>query len=104
MASDGYTSFDSDFVAAMMYVFGDAALTQIVITGDNGIRRDKEFHLDIPSLDAEEYRREFDNGHFQITDLKHYLRTRVSLVRIMKEMDRRRDTEWVSPSWIAGRN
>jgi|SRR5229473_4544219 len=104
MANDGFTTQDLAFCVAMMYTFGDEALTKIEPAEDsNSRRRAQKFVLDIPSLDAAEYFKEFHAGTFGISNLLAYIKTYNNVIQILKEMHKRGETEWSSPSWIAGR-
>src|SRR6266478_2231120 len=100
MSSDGYVTSDLFFACGLCYVFGDEALTKIEVVD----HREKRFTLDILSLDAEAYHDDFKAGNFAISDLKSYVRTYSWATRILKTMTRDGETEWMSPSWIAGRN
>jgi hypothetical protein len=97
---DGFTTNDIWFATAMMYVFGDEALTKMT---NQAAERLKAFHLDIPSLDAEDYYREYQAGTFAISDLKAFTRSYSTVVKCMKDMMKSGQPVWVSPAWIAGR-
>src|SRR5580704_6013740 len=102
--NDGYQTTDIHFAAAMLYTFTEDALTKIEITPDKmGRFRNATFFLDIPSLDAAEYWTEFQSGELAISNLLSYVRTLTWLERKVREMKRDGETEWNSPSWIAGR-
>jgi hypothetical protein len=87
----------------MSYVFGPESLTRIENENDGRTRNAASFHLDIPSLDAAEYYREFHQGRFGITDLKKYVKIYSDITRLLREMVRRGDQSWVSPAWVNGR-
>lgn len=72
MSTDTYSTQDIAFAVAMMYVFGEESLYEIEMPKD---RKQAEFCLRIPSLDAANYRKEFDRGELAISDLKSYMRT-----------------------------
>jgi hypothetical protein len=97
--NDGFQTDHTFFCAAMVYTFGIEALTRIEM--EPGYRA--VFFLDIPTSEAAEYRREFDAGTFAISDLKTYLYNHSQVTRIVKDMQRRGESSWCSPSWIAGR-
>jgi len=100
MSCDGYTTGDIAFASALMYVFGDESLTKIAVVD----YREKHFVLDAPSLDCQSYLEDFKAGNFAISDLKSYMRTYDWITRILRDMRKKSETEWVSNSWIAGRN
>ena len=105
MANDGFTTQDLAFCVAMMYTFGDESLLRIEPLGgvNNPRRRGQSFVLDIPSLDAKTYHAEFTAGTFGISNLLAYIKTYNGVIQILKDMHRRGEVEWTSPSWIAGR-
>jgi hypothetical protein len=87
----------------MQYVFTEAALVRIETQAGNFGRDVQTFYLSIPSLDAAEYKKEFDNGLFAIADLKSFVRTYTFLTRRLRDMKKRGESSWVSSEWIAGR-
>jgi hypothetical protein len=103
--NDGFSTVDIHFCAAMMYLFGDEALTKITAEEDvkQRGRTLKTFHLDIPSLDAFEYQKDFQEGRLAISDLKSYVRSHSWITHCMGIMNRKHESAWVSPAWIAGR-
>ena len=96
--SDGYVCEDVLFAAALSYIFGDDSLLTIEF-----VNKQKKFRFDIPSLDGEEYLREFKSGTLAISDLMSYSRTYNLLMKTLWQMNKDNDTTWTSPSWIAGR-
>jgi hypothetical protein len=100
--NDGYTTTNIRFTAAMAYLFGDEALVKIETFEERNFRQSR-FHLDIPSLDAGEYLKDFEAGNLAITDLQAYFRSFDFIVRCTKDMARKNASVWVSPEWIKGR-
>ncbi|SRR6266436_749503 len=98
--NDGYLTGDLWFACAVMYVFGDESLTKITVVD----YREKHFVIDAPSLDCQAYYDDFKNGILAISDLKSFMRTYDHVNRILRDMRKKSETEWVSNSWIAGRN
>ena len=96
--SDGYVCEDVFFAAALSYIFGDESLLTIEF-----VNKQKKFRFDIPSLDGEEYLREFKSGTLAISDLMSYSRTYNWLMKTLWQMNKNNDTTWNSASWIAGR-
>lgn len=101
MANDGFTTDDTNFAAALLYVFGQDALTRIEHYGYTG----RKFFIDAPSLDCGEtgYLHDYQTGQFNISDLKEYNRIQNWLIQRLKSMQKQGHTEWSSPSWVAGR-
>lgn len=96
---DGFTTSDVFFAAGLSYAFGDDALTKIEFPEQGKTN----FSFDAPSLDCQEYFTEFKAGTFAITDLMSYVRSYTRLIGRLKQMRKNGETEWCSPSWIAGR-
>jgi hypothetical protein len=101
--SDGYQTRDIWFATAMAYTFGLEAMMRIENERSGQTRNTATFHFDIPSLDAEEYYREFHTGRFAIADLKTYCKIHGDITRLLREMVRRGDQSWASQSWVTGR-
>ena len=104
--NDGYIADDLWFGAAMMYLFGEESLTKIEVNQSEEFHkhcREVLLHLDIPSLDAHEYHKEFKAGTLAVSDLKSYIRTYTWITRILRDMRRKTESVWVSPARIAGR-
>jgi len=93
------------FAAGLCYVFGEESLTKIeLIGGDTRSRhQDRQFTLDVPSLDAAEYYQEFKEKKFAISDLFSFTLIYTGLTRRLKDMTRRGDVIWTSESWVRGR-
>jgi hypothetical protein len=106
MSNDGYIADDIWFAACLMYLFGEQSLTKIEVSKSPEFHRhcrEVKLHLDIPSLDAQEYYKEFKAGALAISDLKSYIRTYTWITRILRDMERKTESVWVSPAWVAGR-
>ncbi len=104
--NDGYTTDELFFTAALCYIFGTDALTKIELIESRDARsrhQVRQFTLDVPSLDAAEYYKEFKAGMLAIADLFSFGIVYTGVTKTLRDMTRRGDTEWVSPSWIAGR-
>ena len=99
--NDGYVAKEVFFAAALMYVYGEEALTKIEIIAEP--RRETHFHLDCPSLDVAEYLNDWKGKQFAITDLSSYTGIYSRLVKILKSMNQSGTDIWCSPSWVAGR-
>ncbi len=97
--NDGFVTEDLDFACALLYLFGEDALTRI----ERAEFRGQKFYIDAPSLDCESYYADFKNGELAVSDLKSYMRTHVWVVRRLKEMQRDGHMEYCSPSWQCGR-
>src|SRR5258708_27130531 len=92
MSADTFLTQQIVFCAAMLYVFGEEALSQIQL--DDG---KPTFSLTVPSLDAEEYFNEFRTGRLAISDLKSYSQIYANLTHGLKEMNRREELVWLAP-------
>lgn len=103
MSADGYQTNDIFFAGAMAYTFGPEALTRIENERSGPTHNTATFFLDIPSLDAAEYYREFHTGRFTIADLKAYVKIHGDITRLLRDMVKRGDVSWTSPAWVAGR-
>jgi hypothetical protein len=100
--NDGYQTKDIWFASAMAYTFGPESLTRIDTESNGRTRTTATFHLDIPSLDAAEYYREFQTGKFAISDLRAYCKNHGDITRRLREMARAGETSWCSDAWIRG--
>ena len=98
MSSDGYTTTDVHFAAAMMCVYGPSTLNKIEKNGGRAV-----IHLAIPSLDALGYRKEYNEGKLGITDLKAHSQNYEDIMTLIRELIRNRESTWVSAAWITGR-
>ena len=99
--NDGFVTTDLFFAVGLAYIFGENALTKIDLI--SGVRDTTNFVVDAPSLDCQEYHKEFESGQLAISDLMAYVKIYNKVSRILKTMRRDGETEWISPSWIAGR-
>jgi hypothetical protein len=103
LSADGYKTTDIWFASSMAYTFGPEALTRIENERSGQTRNTATFFFDIPSLDAEEYYREFHTGRFAVADLKTYCKVHGDITRLLREMVKRGDVSWTSSSWANGR-
>src|SRR6266851_1287926 len=102
MSADGFITQDLFFAVGMLYTFGEDALLKIEPAEDSNPRRKAQnFVLDAPSLDCQEYFSEFKARTFAISDLLAYANIHTRVIQILKDMHRRGDTEWTSPSYSA---
>lgn len=86
-----------------MYLFGEESLTRIESDTDDRGKRCRDYHLDVPSLDAQDYYNEYTAGNLSIADLKAYVNSYSRLNFICRQMHKSGDPSWTSPSWVAGR-
>jgi hypothetical protein len=87
-------------------VIGEESLVKMESTpSDKPHRRSRDIklHYDIPSLDAAEYFNEFRAGTLAISDLRSFARKYTWITRILRDMERKTESVWVSPAWVAGR-
>jgi hypothetical protein len=96
---DGFVTTTIGFAAALAYIFGWESLVRIEDNED----RTQRFHFDIPSLDAEEFRKEFEGGELNISDAKSLIENFSHIARTVKEMRKRNEASWCSRSWVNGR-
>jgi hypothetical protein len=104
--NDGFVTTEVFFAIALLYIFGPESLTKIAFVAKDERypkHQEREFSLDIPSFDAAEYLAEYKAGTLAISDLKAFARIHNDVTRIFKDMGRNGDTEYYSPSWLAGR-
>jgi hypothetical protein len=102
--NDGYATRHEGFAAFLTYLFGEECLTQIVSGTDDRGKRCRDFHCDVPSLDAQEYYEEFNAGNLAITDLRAFINSHSRLNFICRTMHKNGDSTWTSPSWVNGRS
>jgi len=98
-----YETTDTFFAAALQYLWGEDSLTRIETTQTDYGRDTPTFTLDVPSDEAEELLKTFQDGELAISDLKSWARTYTWLTRRLREMKKRGETSYMSPSWIRGR-
>ena len=67
---DGYTATDLVFGCALLYIFSENSLLRI----ERDPVRGQKLYIDCPSLDADEYLKEFKEGRLGISDLRSYMR------------------------------
>ena len=103
MSADGFVTNDLWFASSLAYIFGGESLTIIEVGKSIGRVRTKGFHFDVPSLDAEEYDKEFREGRLAISDLMAFTKEYSRILRLLKDLDRRGEISWTSPSWVTGR-
>jgi hypothetical protein len=97
MSADGITTTDLAFCSALMYIFTEDALTTIDLQNGKAM-----FSLAVPSLDADEYRKEFDENRLSISDLKTFMRTFSWLTKKMRDMRRDNETVWTREEFTVG--
>jgi hypothetical protein len=103
VSADGYRTDNLFFAAFLLFTFTAEALIRIEKgTSDNG-RTETTFYLDVPSLDCDEYEKEFQEGTLAISDLMSFVKAYSLLTSRLKKMTREGETSWVSSRWVAGR-
>jgi hypothetical protein len=105
MSNSAFVTDDVYFAAALGYIFGLESLLTITFEDDERRRGMNKtyFKFDAPDADCEIYLAEFRAGKLSITDLMAYVQQYTKLVNMLRNMRRSEQTEWASPSWIAGR-
>ena len=99
MAADSFTTDSMQYAACLEYIFGQESLVAIRI-GDSG---KASFDFCIPSLDAESYINDYENGELIISDAKALFKSNSRLFGAVRALRVREETSWVSKSWIKGR-
>jgi hypothetical protein len=95
---DGYTTNDLVLGCALLYLYGENSLLRI----ERDPVRGQTLQIDCQSLDADEYFNEFKEGRLAISDLRTYMRIYDTLIRRLKDMQRRGDLSWCSEAWQRG--
>jgi len=90
MSADSFVTSEICFAGFLSYLFGDESLVRI----DFDERKKAAFTFHIPSLDAEEYLREYHAGTLAITDLKNFWGQHVQVSRLVREMNRNGQKTW----------
>jgi hypothetical protein len=90
VSADTFVTKDLCFAGFLSYLFGDESLLKIEFDE----RRKASFTFHVPSLDAEEYLREYHAGTLAIADLKDFWGRNVQLGRLVREMNRSNQTVW----------
>ena len=90
MSADGFVTNEICFAGFLCYLFGDESLIRIEFDE----RRKATFHFHVPSLDAEEYLREFHAGDLAIADLKDLWGRQVQVGRLVRNLNRSGQTVW----------
>ena len=98
--NDNYSTTTMGFAAVLAYVYGVDSLVRVE---DDVTNKGQEFHFNIPSLDAEEFKKEYDRGELNISDAKTLIAIFSRIGQTLKKMRREGTTSFCSPSWIAGR-
>ena len=90
VSADTFVTKELCFAGFLSYLFGDESLLRI----DFDERRKASFTFHVPSLDAEEYLREYHAGTLAIADLKDFWARNVQLGRLVRDMNRSDQTVW----------
>ena len=99
MSNSSYHSDDMWFVAFLAYLFGEDSLTRIELDE----RGKATFQLSVSQQEATEYHDNFECKNLAIADLMTYCRTYAWIAKRIRDMKKRGQTSYCSPSWIAGR-
>jgi hypothetical protein len=94
---DTFVTKELCFAGFLSYLFGDESLVRI----DFDERRKASFTFHVPSLDAEEYLREYHAGTLAIADLKEFWGRNVQLGRLVRDMNRSDQTVWQREEFTA---
>jgi len=90
MSADCFVTTEMGFAGFLCYLFGDESLIRIELNDT----RKATFHFHAPSLDCEEYLREYHAGQLAITDYKDAVGRQTQVGRMLRDMNRSGKTLW----------
>jgi hypothetical protein len=99
---DGFVTDHAMFAAVLCYVFSTEALIKIDL-----IDFKPQFTLDAPSIDCDEYLKEYLAGTLAVADAQSLFTSYLMIMATVRKMRSDKRDSWVSLSWqrqwIAGR-
>lgn len=98
MAADSFTTDSMQYAACLEYIFGQESLVAIRI-GDSG---KASFDFCIPSIDAESYINDYENGELIISDAKALFKSNSRIFGAVRALRVREENSWVSRAWQNG--
>ena len=102
MANDGYDTTDFFFAAVLLYLYTEDSLSLIRFE-DSVVRESVNFRFDIPSLDAEILRNDYDNGQLPLSDARAFAYAYNAITAKVKRLRKSGESSWASRAWITGR-
>jgi hypothetical protein len=90
VSADIFITTEMGFAGFLCYLFGDESLIRIELNDT----RKASFTFHVPSLDAEEYLREYHAGQLAISDYKDAVGRQTQVGRLLRDMNRSGQTVW----------
>jgi hypothetical protein len=90
VSADVFITTEMGFAGFLCYLFGDESLIRIEL---DDIRR-ATFHFHAPSLDCEEYLREYHAGQLAISDYREAIGHHTQVGRLLRDINRSGKTIW----------
>lgn len=92
--NDGFVTNNTMFAAALVYIFGNEALIQIQL-----VDHKPDFTLDVPSLDAVEYLKEYDAGTLAVADARALFAAYSMISSTLRKMRSGERDVWTSKAY-----
>jgi len=98
MSADVFVTTEMGFAGFLCYLFGDESLIRIELNDT----RKASFTFHVPSLDAEEYLREYHAGQLAISDYKDAVGRQTQLGRLLRKLNSTGETVWEREEFTVG--